>query len=238
MSIEKKQLREAFKEVANRNVELLKFFASYKGLNNTSIFNRCENWLQIELLFALSQIVKSESDLSHEVRLEYKKSKAKGSGKSTKGFNTGAIDLVFRPKGGRENLLTAVELKVKLNPTQAIKGGMHDLLKLQAFKTTEWNFRSIYAVCFFASNLKDENKSKYFKFVVKNPDCCELLNFGDDWQIAIIGWESKKIAAAPKERYSEYSRWNKDFVARARDGGLQINKKTEIAVLSHKRATI
>lgn len=234
ISIVEKQLTAALKIVAKRNPRLLDFIADFKGGKGVSISNRWEIWFQIELLSALSQIVNSHDDLFHEVRFPYKMSKAKAKGKSKHGFSTGAIDLAFRPKGGDSGLLAAIELKVKSNPTQAIKGGLHDLLKPQAFITRGWNFRAVYAVCVFVETKYEESDSKYVKFA---NEYGTIIPFGKRCKAAIIGWNSDGIRSKTNsDRYKEYSSWNKGLLELAKGAGLTINKATANAAQRTKLA--
>lgn len=228
-------LEKAISNTERRNRGVLEFIAHFRDGDNSSVLNRWENWLQVELLFSLNELKVHDKDLYHEHGFSYKKNKSKSAVKSKQGFTTGAIDMAFRPWGGDAGLIAGVELKVKENPTPAIRGGLHDLLKPQAFKTSGWNFRAIYSMAVFANDLEKIEKSKYVKFLGEHPGPGEfphlktmgkIVPFGKHFRIALIGWETSPRSGTTKTFYKEYSLWVKAMLNKAKERKLTINKST------------
>lgn len=178
------------------NAELMKrvdFFG-------TQEIARWENWLQMELLFALDERGadywwedgftfhgKKKTEL-----LDPKKMGAK-------------IDITFRQKGADSGVYTAVELKAKPYPDKSIGEAMKDLLRINLLEHTD--FRAIYAIAAYLP-LTD---SAYEELVTEIGG--KIINFGNEWKLAIFGWEG---APRSEDLSKDYAIWCSDLVAAAK----------------------
>jgi hypothetical protein len=218
-----RHLESAIKGIARENNDTLRFISKFQGSSGNSLRSRWELWLQIELLRQLEKL--NSTDLYFEHRLEYKSNKRKGAGKAE--FNTGSLDLAFRPKSADKGLLVGVEIKVRPTPSGAIRGGLHDLIKPSAFKSREgaWPFRAIYAMCVFPKDMASEDStSKYLQFLQAS-EYAKMLKLGDEFCVALIGWEEKPRSGSTGDFYKSYGDWVKEMIAEASRQGLRINTK-------------
>ncbi|MES9125722.1 hypothetical protein ABEP66_12065, partial [Cutibacterium acnes] len=188
MSIIKMNLTKAIEGVANNSPQTLEFISRFEGENTKSLGNRWELWLQVELLRELEKLTQRPNDLISEYRAPYKANKKKGAGRTAKGYVSGCLDIALRPKGGDAGLYAGVELKVKRNASSAIRGGLHDLLKVGAFTTDAWKFRAMYVLCVFDASRAASSRSKYLQFL-EDQDW-PVVDLGSCFKVAIIGWES------------------------------------------------
>lgn len=218
-------LQTAIRATARSNAKTLKFIADFEDAEGKDLRSRWELWLQIELMRQLEGLKIKSKDLYSEYRAEYKANKNKGAGRAKKGFVSGAIDFAFRPTNGDDRLLAGIELKVKPTPSAAIRGGLHDLLKPRAFKTAGWRFRAIYAMCVYPTDSADATSSKYLDFVKKYG--WEPIPFGKNFQMVLIGWETRPRSGDLRDFYAEYDSWVKDLLGKARGEKLTINVRAK-----------
>lgn len=157
---------------------------------------RWENWLQMELLHSLHR---KGAEFGWEDIYFYDRRK-KGA-LSAPDKTTAQIDLTFRPKGADSEIYTAVELKAKLYPDQAIGGVIKDLMRIKSLKRT--NFRAVYGVAIYLP----QEKSAYEDLVEAIGG--EIMEIDNYWRLAVLGWEGRPRA---DELNKSYAAWCENLV--------------------------
>lgn len=158
-----------------------------------------EKWLQVELAYELNNHGKA----TVEEQYVYHKGKRLPIGKLD---NTNAfIDIVFRKKNDSTKYFTAIELTVG-ETQQSLRKVLSDLLKINALKQKEWEFRSVFVVLAFKNNKGRNTKFVKLYNAIQDEFDIEPIDFGC-FTFLVFGWEPHALKS--KMTVINYGEWIK-----------------------------
>lgn len=118
-----------------------------------------EKWLQYELALALNKesIGRSETEVPYPYDMGVKKPKSKD------GNTNCFLDIRFKEKNFRNDVYTAIELKLTKGAS-GLRGVFSDLLKISAIKTKSWDLRGVVVILIY----KRPTKTTKFNELIEN----------------------------------------------------------------------
>ncbi len=149
-----------------------------------------EKWVQFELLNYM--VTEDQKIKSAEIEKPFSLNSNKMA--KEKAF----IDLVYQKKHQSKEFLHAVELKVRIKTTGAIKGAINDIYRLRHIPKLRFKFRSITAVAIFNSDNGEDGK--YLNFFDDLDKAKQVkvhkISLKNKYKLLIVSWAvPPKLAA-------------------------------------------
>lgn len=145
--------------------------------------NGFEKWVQFELLhhFEKKNLEVREVEIEKSFHLGDKASKTKA-----------IVDLRYQLNDQAKTCWHAIELKVRVKTTGAIRGAINDIYRLRNIPEESFVFRSVTAVAIFNSdNLEEGNYLKFIKELNRKKRVSATeIPLGDKYKLLIICWSA------------------------------------------------
>lgn len=174
--------------------------------------NGFEKWVQFELLNYM--VTEDQKIKSAEIEKPFSLNSNKMD--KEKAF----IDLVYQKRNQSKEFLHAVELKVRIKTTGAIKGAINDIYRLRHIPKPIFKFRSITAVAIFNSDNGEDGK--YLSFIDDLDKAKRVkvhkISLKNKYKLLVISWGvPPKLAAR-----SSFDEFVSDIKIAAKEHGIRL----------------
>ena len=187
-------IKKSLKKTLNRHKDKFEnFFDGWSGW---------EKWLQVELAYELN----NHGVATVEKQYGYHKGKRLPIGKL--GNTNAFIDIVFRKKKDSTDYLTAIELTVG-ETQKSLRKVFSDLLKINALKQKEWDFRSVFVVLAFKNRNGRNTKFVELYNAIQYKFDIAPIDFGC-FTFLVFGWEPPALKC--NMNGANYGEWIESLV--------------------------